>query len=251
MSGLLLIREIAMRRPFLMEAARGSNVVSRGSKRKNLTPDPRAYTSSLARLGVACASPEQRNYSLLRIKIVSELAQHTICSKMEPEDPSPDTRAEEGLQSFSCLVCRQRKVRCDHAQPCGNCRRAKIDCEYVAPVRGKRKRANAPRETLHAKLRRYEDMLKTRGVDVAEPTSAVRAASQDGVSESNDTVESPTSLSVPTPGEEPAAPMGFRSALIKTPGTGPRLVTKEGNTRYYEKYVSASNAIFFSALIGM
>ncbi|OAA76705.1 Transcription factor [Akanthomyces lecanii RCEF 1005] len=153
---------------------------------------------------------------------------------MEPEDPSPDTRAEEGLQSFSCLVCRQRKVRCDHAQPCGNCRRAMIDCEYVAPVRGKRKRSNAPRETLHAKLRRYEDMLKTRGVDVAEPTSAVRAPSQDGVSESNDTVESPTSLSVPTPGEEPAAPMGFRSALIKTPGTGPRLVTKEGNTRYYE-----------------
>ncbi|OAQ96455.1 hypothetical protein LLEC1_00984 [Akanthomyces lecanii] len=142
---------------------------------------------------------------------------------MEPGERLSDPRAEEGLQTFSCLVCRQRKVRCDHAQPCSNCKRAKIDCEYVAPVRGKRKRSSAPRETLHAKLRRYEDMLKTRGVDVAEPTSAARAASEDGLSESNHTMESPTSLSVPTPGEEPVPPMGFRSALIKTPGTGPRL----------------------------
>lgn len=159
---------------------------------------------------------------------------------MEPPDALPASRAAaESVMTFSCLVCRQRKVRCDHAQPCGNCRRAKIDCEYVAPVRGKRKRSKSSHETLHAKLRRYEDMLKTRGVDVAEATTttARNTASDDGLSESNETAESPTSLSVPTPGEEPVLAMGFRSALIKTPGSGPRLVTKEGNTRYYEKYV--------------
>lgn len=105
--------------------------------------------------------------------------------------------------------------------------------------------SNAPRETLHAKLRRYEDMLKARGADVAEPTSAARAASEDVLSEGNETMESPASLSVPTPGDEPAPPMGFRSALIKTPGTGPRLVTKEGNTRYYEKYLADPYALFF------
>lgn len=180
------------------------------------------------------------------MKVVAKLTQHTVCSKMEPEERLPDVRAEAGLKTFSCLVCRQRKVRCDHAQPCGNCRRANIDCEYVAPVRGKRKMSNAPRETLHAKLRRYEDMLKARGADVAEPTSAARAASESVLSEGDETMESPASLSVPTPGDEPAPPMGFRSALIKTPGTGPRLVTKEGNTRYYEKYLAAPNTFFLS-----
>ncbi|KAM3502421.1 hypothetical protein MY11210_009072 [Beauveria gryllotalpidicola] len=155
---------------------------------------------------------------------------------METQVPSPAVSADDSVKTFSCLVCRQRKVRCDHAQPCRNCKRTKVDCEYVAPVRGKRKRSQPSRETMHAKLRRYEDMLKTRGVDVAEHTSTAPAACEDALSESNETTtESPTSLSVPTtPRDEAAPPMGFRSALIKTPRSGPRLVSKEGHSRYYE-----------------
>ncbi|KAJ3479025.1 hypothetical protein NLG97_g8424 [Lecanicillium saksenae] len=149
---------------------------------------------------------------------------------MEPPD-TPGSGADVAAKafSFSCLVCRQRKVRCDHTQPCSNCKRANIDCEYVVPVRGKRKRTRPSRETLHAKIQRYESMLKTRGVDVTG-----RAESEDGLSESNETADSPTSLSVATPRNETAPPMGFRSALIKTPGSGPKLVSKEGNSRYYE-----------------
>ncbi|TQW00867.1 fungal specific transcription factor [Cordyceps javanica] len=153
---------------------------------------------------------------------------------MRPASPSIRPSADCTVKTFSCLVCRQRKVRCDHAQPCGNCKRAKIDCEYVEPVRGKRKRSKPSRETLHAKLRRYEDLLKSRGVDIAERTSTSGATSDDGLSESNGTVDSPASLSVLTPRGEAAPPMGFRSALIRTSGSGPKLVSREGGSRYYE-----------------
>ncbi|KAM3499204.1 hypothetical protein MY10362_007513 [Beauveria mimosiformis] len=154
---------------------------------------------------------------------------------METQVPSPAVSADDSAKTFSCLVCRQRKVRCDHAQPCSNCKRAKIDCEYVAPVRGKRKRSQPSRETMHAKLRRYEDMLRTRGVDVAEHTSTAPATCEDALSESNETTESPASPLLPTPGDDEAAPpMGFRYGLVKTPRSGPRLISKEGNSRYYE-----------------
>ncbi|KAJ6789172.1 hypothetical protein PWT90_03296 [Aphanocladium album] len=150
-----------------------------------------------------------------------------------PEAPRSGGDVSVKTFSFSCLVCRQRKVRCDHVQPCSNCQRANIDCEYVAPVRGKRKRTKPPHETLHAKIQRYEGLLKTRGLDVEEG-SAGHAASEDSLSESNETADSPTILSAPTPGNEPAPPMGFRSALIRTAGSGPRLVSKEGHSRYFE-----------------
>ncbi|KAF1732815.1 Bikaverin cluster transcription factor bik5 [Beauveria bassiana] len=156
---------------------------------------------------------------------------------METQVPSPAVSANDSAKTFSCLVCRQRKVRCDHAQPCSNCKRAKIDCEYVAPMRGKRKRSQPSqpsRETMHAKLRRYEDMLKTRGVDGAEHTSTAPATCEDALSESNETTKSPTSSSLPTPRDEAAPPMGFRYGLVKTPRSGPRLISKEGNSRYYE-----------------
>ncbi|KAM3429088.1 hypothetical protein MY4824_008456 [Beauveria thailandica] len=157
---------------------------------------------------------------------------------METPVPSPAVSADDSAKAFSCLVCRQRKVRCDRAQPCRNCRRARIDCEYVAPVRGKRKRSQPSRETMRAKLRRYEDMLKTRGVDVAEHAGTAPATREDALSESNGkTTEAPTSPLLLTPRDEAAPPMGFRYGLIKTPRSGPRLISKEGNSRYYETCV--------------
>ncbi|ATY62167.1 C6 transcription [Cordyceps militaris] len=159
---------------------------------------------------------------------------------MAPEN-TPRTSADGSAKTFlfSCLVCRQRKVRCDRVQPCGNCARANVECEYVMPVRGRRTRSKPVRETMHAKLRRYEDMLKTRGLEVGveERRSMARAISEDGASESYTATESITSLSVPTPttrAEAASPPMGLRSALVGTPGSGPNVVNVEGNSRYYD-----------------
>ncbi|KFA71290.1 hypothetical protein S40288_06697 [Stachybotrys chartarum IBT 40288] len=67
------------------------------------------------------------------------------------------------VETFSCLRCRQRKVKCDRRTPCSNCTKAQKECSFLPPVRGKRKRTKPPREGLHAKLRRYEQLLKSYG----------------------------------------------------------------------------------------
>lgn len=149
------------------------------------------------------------------------------------------------LKPFSCLVCRQRKVRCDRTSPCANCTRAEIACEYVAPVRGKRKRTKPPREGLHAKVRRYEELLKLRGIslhDVSQGDEEEDAAgdavdpSDEDMSEGHSDTESPSTISSKAPGAtEPI--VGFRTAFITHPNSQPKLVDKEGSTRYYEQYV--------------
>ena len=81
------------------------------------------------------------------------------------EQPGPDA----DLKSYSCLTCRQRKVKCDRHNPCSNCVKAARRCSFIPPVRGKRKRTKAPKEGLHAKLRRYEELLKSYGAKI-EPS---------------------------------------------------------------------------------
>ncbi|KAJ5195353.1 C6 transcription factor [Penicillium cinerascens] len=70
------------------------------------------------------------------------------------------------LQRFSCLACRQRKVKCDRRDPCSHCIKASRECSFVVPVRGKRKSTKPVKEGLHARARRYEEMLKSYGAKI-------------------------------------------------------------------------------------
>jgi hypothetical protein len=74
--------------------------------------------------------------------------------------------SDAGLRPHSCLSCRQRKVKCDRQTPCSNCVKAAKQCSFILPVRGKRKRTKVPKEGLHAKLRRYEELLRSYGVNI-------------------------------------------------------------------------------------
>jgi hypothetical protein len=85
---------------------------------------------------------------------------------------TPVSMAEEsatrndGLKSYSCLICRQRKTKCDRQNPCSNCVKSRRQCSFIPPVRGKRPRIKAQSEGLHAKLRRYEELLKSYGAKI-------------------------------------------------------------------------------------
>lgn len=89
------------------------------------------------------------------------------------------------LRQFSCLICRQRKVKCDRHEPCANCVKAETRCTFVAPVRGKRqkksqnKKLKPVREGLHAKLRRYERMLEKYGETLDPPMSDIGSDGDD------------------------------------------------------------------------
>ncbi|PGH26399.1 hypothetical protein AJ80_01897 [Polytolypa hystricis UAMH7299] len=70
---------------------------------------------------------------------------------------------------LACVLCQQRKVRCDRKNPCSNCIKAKVDC-VTLPVAPRRRRRRPPEKDLLDRLKKYEDLLKQHGVQF-EPMS--------------------------------------------------------------------------------
>lgn len=99
-----------------------------------------------------------------------------------------------------------------------------MECSFIPPVRGKRRPTKTPKEGLHSKLRRYEELLKSYGAKIElsddENLSEVDVAS------------------------EPDIEMAEAGAKSHKKGSGElltfdtsksRLVTKNGSSRYFDK----------------
>ena len=133
-------------------------------------------------------------------------------------------------KSYSCLTCRQRKVKCDKRNPCSNCVKAEKPCSFVQPVRGKRKRTKAPREGLHAKLKRYEEMLKAYGAKI-EPSDDLE---DDGYE--SGTLSHEPDVEMDENSEPRVHDPDFGGSFVLEE-TKPHLVTKDGTSRYFDRYV--------------
>ena len=57
--------------------------------------------------------------------------QHPMDESQVP--PSPTASIRHKRADRSCLLCHQRKIRCDKRSPCANCARADILCCYPGP----------------------------------------------------------------------------------------------------------------------
>lgn len=136
------------------------------------------------------------------------------------EQPGSDA----DVKSHSCLTCRQRKVKCDRHNPCSNCVKAARQCSFIPPVRGKRKRTKAPKEGLHAKLRRYEELLKLHGAKI-EPSE------YDGDSDSEMASQPDVDMAEDAGAQGKTVPGSFALEEMK-----PRLIDKEGSSRYFDRY---------------
>ncbi|EED18904.1 C6 transcription factor, putative [Talaromyces stipitatus ATCC 10500] len=123
------------------------------------------------------------------------------------------------LKSYSCFTCRQRKVRCDRRSPCSNCVKTEKQCSFIPPVRGKRKRTKPLREGLHAKLKRYEELLRSHGVKV-EPSSDDGEDSDSEAASQHDT--------------EMKDVVKPRSKFLEMDDSNSKLITKEGSSRYFD-----------------
>ncbi|KAK7426924.1 hypothetical protein QQZ08_006516 [Neonectria magnoliae] len=66
----------------------------------------------------------------------------------------------------SCVVCQQRKVRCDKNKPCANCVKAKVECRVVPPQPPRRRKKRLQEKDLIERLKRYESLLAEHGVKV-------------------------------------------------------------------------------------
>ncbi|KAB8251457.1 hypothetical protein BDV35DRAFT_314459 [Aspergillus flavus] len=63
---------------------------------------------------------------------------------------------------LSCVLCQQRKVRCNREFPCVNCTRAGVQCIPATGVRQRRRRF--PERELLERLRRYEALLRQNNI---------------------------------------------------------------------------------------
>lgn len=69
-------------------------------------------------------------------------------------------------RGHSCVLCQQRKVKCDKQKPCSNCTKARVECIASAPTRRRRRKVNEL--DLATKLRRYEQLLKKNGIKIED-----------------------------------------------------------------------------------
>jgi hypothetical protein len=136
---------------------------------------------------------------------------------------------ESAPQKFSCFACRQRKIRCDRVQPCTHCIKATRQCEYIAPVRGKRRKLKPPKESLHAKLARYESLLKSYGakIDQKDADSSGESDTDVDMAIRSPSAETPSTL---VDNKSPTDPFGMLTGTLK-----PKFIAKNGSSRYFEK----------------
>lgn len=64
----------------------------------------------------------------------------------------------------SCVLCQQRKVRCDKNKPCSNCVKANVECRVVPPQPPRRRKKRLHEKDLVERLKKYEDLLRDNGV---------------------------------------------------------------------------------------
>ncbi|KAI1169572.1 fungal-specific transcription factor domain-containing protein [Nemania sp. FL0916] len=79
--------------------------------------------------------------------------------------PDPDSSVVKVTRGHSCVLCQQRKVRCDKKKPCSNCVRANVDCRVVPPQPPRRRKKRIPERDLVDRLRKYEALLSQNGIE--------------------------------------------------------------------------------------
>ncbi|KAK4998337.1 hypothetical protein LTR66_002425 [Elasticomyces elasticus] len=66
---------------------------------------------------------------------------------------------------LACVLCQQRKVKCDHKYPCATCVRARVQCVQATQA-SRRRRRRFPERELLVRLRQYEDLLSQHNIKI-------------------------------------------------------------------------------------
>src|SRR5690242_21633761 len=89
---------------------------------------------------------------------------------MDAWQPTPSGsayRPSKPQRILACVLCQQRKVKCDRKFPCNNCVKAKVTCVPAQQMPRRRKRPTE--QELIDRLRKYEELLKKNNIAI-EPT---------------------------------------------------------------------------------
>src|SRR5436305_891065 len=73
-------------------------------------------------------------------------------------------------RGHSCVLCYQRKVKCNGQRPCSTCRKSQVECISKAPTALKRKvrPMTVKEDYLLERLRRCEALLKLHGLNLED-----------------------------------------------------------------------------------
>jgi hypothetical protein len=82
-----------------------------------------------------------------------------------PRLPVPESAVMKLTRGHSCVLCQQRKVRCDKQKPCANCVKAQVECRVVPPQPPRRRKKKPHERDLIDRLRKYESLLSQHGVN--------------------------------------------------------------------------------------
>jgi Fungal Zn(2)-Cys(6) binuclear cluster domain len=108
----------------------------------------------------ARVSPFQSPGSCLLL--LSHLMQQPVSTMMPTPDPStPATSLVVKPQRvLACVLCQQRKVKCDRKFPCANCVRSHVQCVPAATPVPRQRRRRFPERELLDRLHHYESLLR-------------------------------------------------------------------------------------------
>lgn len=71
---------------------------------------------------------------------------------------SPHPARSKSKRLLACILCQQRKVKCDHNFPCATCVKARVQCVQAVQAT-RRRRRQFPEKELLVRVRQYEQLL--------------------------------------------------------------------------------------------
>ncbi|KAJ5448398.1 Transcription factor [Penicillium cf. griseofulvum] len=77
-----------------------------------------------------------------------------------PASASEQTVTAKTQRTLACVLCQQRKIKCDHTFPCINCVRACVQCKQAT----RQRRRRFPEKELLERLRYYERLLRRHNI---------------------------------------------------------------------------------------
>jgi len=80
---------------------------------------------------------------------------------------TPSSHHPKPPRVLACVLCQQRKVKCDRKFPCANCIKSRSQC-VPSTLAQRQRRRRFPERALLERLRKYEDLLQQNNI-VFEP----------------------------------------------------------------------------------
>jgi hypothetical protein len=108
--------------------------------------------------------------------------------------PAQQTRAAAAAKQqrvLACVLCQQRKVKCDRKFPCANCVRADAQCVPASTLAPRQRRRRFPERELLERLRYYEGLLRQNNINFDPLHQGAAAAAAEHASPSEDGRGSP------------------------------------------------------------